>query len=146
MRPCASCDFGPELDRQLRAGVPLTVLSAWTAAQGSPITRQALGRHRRDHLGTLTRPGRKPASEDFLEAVVDDAAARLSAGEIRASLRDGIAARKALDARDARGQDRDLMVKIAMVLTGNVPLPTHTIDPEVEAIEAEYRALLEPGD
>lgn len=145
-RSCASCDFGPELDRQLRAGVPLTILSAYTRAQGSPISAKALGRHRSTHLGQLTASGRKPVSDDFLAAIRDDAASRLADGEIRATVKDGIAAQRGIDARESRDKDRDWQLRLAMVLSGRLPAGVVIeLEPASAAIEAEFRPLLETG-
>lgn len=147
-RPCSSCDspFARELDRQLRADVPLTVLSAWTRAQGSAISRNALARHRRDHIGRVTAPGRKPVSDDLLAAIRDDAAARLADGEIRATVKDGIAAQRGIDAREAREKDRDWQLRLALVLSGRAsPGVVIELDPAAAAIEREFRPLLETG-
>ena len=40
-----------------------------------------------------------------------------------------------------RNVDRDILARIALALTANV----RVLDPEVEALEAEYRPLLTPG-
>ena len=80
-------------------------------------------------------------SSDFLEAVRDRAAERLETGDLEPNLKDGMRAQALLDARLQRNADRDLLARIALALTANV----RVIDPEVEAIEAEYRPLLTPG-
>ena len=146
-RDCASCTapFGVELDRQLRSGVALTVLSAWTTAQGLSISRNALSRHRRDHLALTVAPGRKPMADDLLEAIRDRLHDRLTEGAVEPSVRDGIAAVKALDARKAHNQDRDLIYKITLALTGHSGPAIRVLDPEQEALEAELRPLLGAG-
>jgi hypothetical protein len=84
----------------------------------------------------------------LLQAVVEDARDRLEAGEIRATLRDGISAQAELNRQGERQRDSDMMMKIALALTGNVAV-ARVIDPlETERleIEAEFRALLPSGD
>lgn len=145
---CSSCDHPQvrEINARIRQGRPLTDISRWLDDIGTPITRQALARHARGHLGVEAPPrGRVPVSGDFLESVRDAAAEGLESGELAVSLKDGISAQKALDARAARSADRDLMLKIAMALTGNVTGYIRTVDPEVDVIEGEYRALLTAG-
>ena len=146
-RDCASCTapgFGPELDRQLKAGVPLTLVSAWAAEQGLPISTRALARHRRDHLALVTRPGRRPVAGRLLEEIVAQGEEGLENRSLHVGLREAIAATKALDARASRNVDRDIMLRITMALTGQVASP-RPIDPELEAFEAELRPLLGPG-
>lgn len=109
------------------------------------ITAQSIGRHAKDHVGIRSTLGRRPASADFLENVRDAAADGLASGELAVTLKDGIAAQKALDARDARDKDRDWQMRLVLALTGNVPaLPA--IDPELEVIEGTFRPLLTAGD
>lgn len=148
-RDCASCTatFSGELDRQMRSGVPLAILSAWSAALGSPISSKALGRHRRDHLALTATRGRRPVSDDFLESVRDAAADGLASGDLRATVKDGIAAQRGLDAREARDIDRDWQLRLVMALTGNAtgPRVLDALDMERIAADAEYRVLLEAG-
>jgi hypothetical protein len=150
-RDCASCTapFAAELDRQLRAGVPLGILAAWTASEGEAISAKAIGRHRRAHLGRYANPrGRRGASDDFLESVRDHVHARLEAGELQPGVRDGIAAQRALDAREAKATDRDWQLRLVLALTGNVPQRPRLVDhwdTEREAGEAEIRGLLTTG-
>ena len=121
-------------------------ISRWLDGLGTPITRQALARHARDHLNVKPTIGQRPVSGNFLEAVRDTAHAALDAGELRVTLRDGISAAAELNKQAARSADRDLMAKIALALTGTPLLEARVIDPELEAIEAEFRPLLASGE
>lgn len=114
-------------------------MSRWLTDVNSPITAHAIGRHAK-HIGVVA-VHRRPTSPDFLEAVRDRAAERLESGDLEPNLKDGMRAQALLDQRAARNTDRDLLFKIALALTGQVRL----VDPEVEAIEAEYRPLLTSG-
>ncbi len=142
---CATCEHPQvrEINHRIREKRPLVDISRWLDDLGTPITRQALARHAKQHLGIVPERGRVPVSGDFLTAVRDRVHARMEAGEIEPTLRDGIAAQKQLDARMARNADRDLVLKIGLLLTA--PRPA-LMDPEVEALEAEFRPLLEAGD
>ncbi len=146
-RPCASCSHPrlDEIDRKLKAGVSFVDVSRWLETSGlKPITAQSIAVHAKSHLGVPSVLGRRPASDDFLESVRDTAHEGLVSGELAVTLKDGIAAQKALDARAARDMDRDWQLKLVLALTGHVPT-FRVLDPEMEAIEAEYRPLLTPG-
>ena len=145
---CATCKHPQvrEINHRLRQERPLTDISRWLEEIGTPITRQALARHLRDHLGQKPVVGRRPVSGNFLEAVRDAAHERLENGEVAVTLRDGISAAAELNKQAARSADRDLMAKIALALTGTVLLEARVIDPELEAIEGEFQALLTSGE
>ncbi len=143
--PCASCDHPQvrEINHRIREQRPLTDISRWLDDLGTPITRQALARHAKSHLEVVPQRGRRAPSEDFLTSVRDRVHERMDAGEIQPSMRDGIAAQKQIDARLARNADRDLVLKIGLMLTA--PRPA-LMDPEVVALEAEFRPLLTAGE
>lgn len=143
---CASCDHPQvrEINHRIREDRPLTDISRWLDELGTPVTRQALSRHAKSHLGVEPARGRRPASGRLLEAIVELGEDGLESGELGVTLKDAISARKALDARAARDVDRDILLKITLALTGHVPR-VRIIDPEMEAVEAEYRPLLNAG-
>jgi hypothetical protein len=145
LTPCKTCEHENrrEIERQQKAGVPDSLLAEATRAMGGGyVSRLALGRHRREHLGVDARPGRRPMSGDFARDVELAAAERLASGELRPSLRDGLNAAALIARRDDARLDRDILARIALALTANV----RVLDPEVEALEAEYRPLLTAGD
>lgn len=147
--PCATCTHPKvrEINSRLRDGTRLTDISRWLDEVGQPITRQALARHGRDHMGLMApHGGQRPVAGRLLETIVEKVEDGLANGSLTVTTKDGIAAQKALDERAAKSKDQDLMVRIAMVLTGNIQLPTYRLDPAVEAIEAEFRPLLTSGD
>jgi hypothetical protein len=134
------------LDRKLRSGATIADIVLWLATTERPIQRNALSRHANAHLGVVRTPGPLPPSGSFLEAVRDTAHADLQAGVLRPTLTHGIAAEAELNRQKSRSVDQDIMLKIAMMLGGHLPPGTvRVIDPEVEAIEAEFRPLLEAG-
>jgi hypothetical protein len=145
-RPCASCSHPrrDEIDRKLKAGTSFKDVSRWLDETEKPITAQSVAVHAKSHLAVAPVIGRRPASDDFLVNVRDAAADALEAGEVAVTLKDGIAAQKALDARLARDIDREWQLRLVLALTGNAPI--QIIDPAVEALEAEFRPLLTPGE
>ena len=155
-RICTVCtnDKATEVDRKLKAGATLEDVRRWLAESGAPVSRAALSRHRLSHVGLSVPSGPRPVSGDFLEAVKQRAHERLATGELEPSLRDGIDATKALDARQARGFDAALSYQIAAALTNNFGrgLPGgDEIEGEARELtdyerdQAEFRALLGEG-
>lgn len=153
-QPCATCKHPQvrEINHRIREERPYEDISRWLTdladeGVGFAITRQALSRHHRGgHMKGAPPPreaGRKPVSGNFLQAVVETAHERLEAGELPVTVRDGISAQAELNRQMDRSADRDLMVKIALALTGNAPLLIE--DPEYVEIEAEFRPLLTAG-
>lgn len=145
-RPCACCTHPrrAELDRRLRSGSTIADIVLWLATTERPIQRNAVGRHANQHLGVIRTPGPRPPSGSFLEAVRDAAHEDLTAGILRPNIAHGIAAEAELSRQRARSVDQDLMLKIAMALGGHAGT-VRVIDPEQEALEAEFRPLLEAG-
>ena len=144
---CASCKHpqASEINKRIREERTYDDISRWLKSIGTPITRQALARHHKAHLGEVhARPqGRKPLSRNFLQAVVEVAQDKLENGELQVSTRDAIAAQAEMNRQLDRSADRDLMAKITLALTGGYqPRELRVLDPEIEAIEAEFRPLL----
>lgn len=134
-----------EIDKKLRAGISAADVARWLAEKGQTVTPQAVGRHAKDHLTLTLTKGRRPISTDFLEAVRDTAHQALEDGELPVTLKDGIAAQKALDARAARDLDRDIWAKVTLAITGNARRQLPPPDPAIEVIEGEFRELLTSG-
>jgi len=150
---CATCKHPQvrEINHRIREQRPYEDISRWLdelAAEGKgfAITRQALSRHHKDHLGEAPprEAGRKPLSKNFLQAVVETAQDKLENGELQVTVRDGISAQAEINRQMDRSADRDLMARIALVLSGS--FAPRLMDPEQEAIEAEFRPLLTSGD
>lgn len=149
-RPCRSCssDNATEINRKLRAGTTNKDISRWLTEIDDPITEDAIGRHARDHVGVEKPKGRQPPSGDFLRTVVNRVHEKVENDELTLTVRDGISAQAELNRQSEKMADRDLMVKIALALTGNVELlgEARWVDPEIDAIEGEYRKLLNSGE
>ena len=144
-RPCSTCKSArkADIERRIREQRSYLDISRWLKEVGEPISNVALAKHAKEHMDVIPTRGRRPVSGDFLESVRDTAHEALASGELAVTLKDGIAAQKALDARAARNADMDLMLKIAITLGGRRD-PLRLPDPEVEAIEGEFRHVLEP--
>ena len=144
-RSCATCQH-PQRDtinQKIRSGVALVDVARWLSTTDAPIGRNALSRHL-PHIGAAPRrPGLRPISGDLLETIRDRVSERIADGELEPNVKEGIAAVKAIDARLARNADRDLMAKIALILSGAQDIP-YLADPETAAIEGEFRELLAP--
>lgn len=146
-RTCSSCGHPKreEIDRKLKAGVSFIDVERWLrTVSDKTITSQSIAKHAKGHVGVRSVVGRRTPSADFLESVRDAASEGLASGDLAVTLRDGIAAQKALDARLAKEKDRDWQLKLALVLSGRVPLPA-LMSPQQEAIEGEFRPLLTSG-
>lgn len=147
-RPCASCQHPQlrEINLRIKQGRPIEDIARWLATTDEPITATALRRHAKEHAGAQLQRGRRPVSGDFLNDVVAEAHDGLLEGRLRVTLKDGIAAQAELNKQAAKDADRSLMAKIALALSGHSPLlEARVIDPEVEALEAEFRPLLASG-
>ncbi len=145
---CATCNHPQrkEIERQSRAGVPATILEAWTrTTEGGYVSRLALGNHLRKHVGLTSKAGRRPMSGDLARDVVTRTSDRLEAGDIEPGIRDGLSAQALLDRRAESITNTELMLRFAVTLGGKRD-PLRLPDPEVEAIEAEFVQLgvLEP--
>jgi len=147
--PCASCDHPQvrEINHRIKEERPLTDISRWLDELGTPITRQALARHAKAHMGVAPSRGRRPVSGDFLELVRDTVHEGVLAGELVPTIKDGIKAATEIERNKNRNVDRDIALTIAALLGGHLPFGTvRVIDSEVEAIEAEFRPLLTAGE
>ena len=144
---CATCasPHRREIERRVRAGSPATDIERWLRETDAPISRLALGRHIRGHMALTPVPGRRPMNADFATAVAQRAHERLEAGELEPGVADGLKATQILDARRQTQADRDLLVRIALAMTGHAAIPA-AVDPELEALEGEFRTLTEGGE
>jgi hypothetical protein len=146
-RTCLACEspHRREIDKRLRSSSPYIDIALWLASVGSPIHRTSIARHAKHTVAAVDRPrGPRTVSPNFLQAVVETAHEDLAAGALRPTIRDAIASQSELNRQADRGQDRDLMLKIAMALTGGSNLP-RIVGPEVDILEGEFRALLGDG-
>lgn len=146
-RSCESCssDNRRELDRRIRSGDTLPNIRRWLASLGEQRSINALSRHRAHTLPERVPSGPRPRGASFLQDVEENAWSDMQAGVIRPSIRDAIGARAEMNRQSDRMADRQLMAKIALALSGQSYLQARVIDPENEAIEAEFRPLLGDG-
>lgn len=143
MASCTTCEHPSrrEIERQAKAGVPATTLSAWTrTTDGGYVSRLAIGNHLRKHVGVSSPKGRRPYSGDLAADVVARVGQRLEANEIEPGISDGLKAAAILDARKQADAEKDWQAFITLALTGG-SRRSYLPDPDTEAIEAEIREL-----
>ncbi len=156
-RSCESCNSPNrrELDRRIRSGATLPDVQRWLASLDEPRSINALTRHRQHTLPEKVPSGPRPKSRSFLEDVEAVAHDDLAAGVLRPSIRDAISARAELNRTTERSLDRDVLLQIAMAMTGQVApqiAQATVIDPDEQewrdrteanrlALEAEFRPL-----
>lgn len=126
----------------LSDGISQTLVSTWTKEHDPYVSRLAIGRHQRAHLGIESQMGRRPVSEDYATAVRDRAHERMAAGEIQPGIRDGLNAQKMLDDRAMSANDREMMLILAQVLGGAYNPPAL---PDPDEIEGEIVEISEPA-
>lgn len=147
MAACSTCHHPSrrEIEKKLSDGISQGLISLWTKEHGPYVSRLAIGRHQRSHMGMTPAQGRPAASGRFLEDVVTTTGSLMASGEIRPSVRDGIAAQAEINRRDERGNDPKLQLIIAKVLygSGDDPVPA-LADPD--EIEGESVVISEPED
>lgn len=158
---CATCNspLRDEINRRIRAGIPLVTISAWLRDANAYISRDALSNHRKRHLYTpvefersrqvaeLRRQQRtmKTSRTDLAELVRDRAVDGIEAGELAVTVADGLRAQLLLDTRAQKGSDRDLQLQLAMILGGGYR-PDTAIEGEVREIDplvAEHARSME---
>lgn len=159
------------INKRMREGMPDIQISEWLKNEGPDyyVSRISLGKHRREHLMDDHERARKAAAEaledqkktlkgpkstDLAQLVRDTVIQRIEAGEIAPTIAEGLRGQEILDRRAAAGADRDLILQVAQLLGGAVPVAALgmgaiegefvEIDPEVAEDEAVF-ALLEAG-
>lgn len=152
-----------QINKWLGEKVPKSEIERRLADLDIPITRETLWKHEKnclmplvvaarvDQMAALEKTQRQyvranpalPKRRDVLEQVVETVAAGLEAGELVPTISEGIKADTALRSLQERGADRDLMLRIAAVLGGAIPVIGSYKDVTPEALEdaEEFRQL-----
>lgn len=148
-------------------------VSEWLKELGPDqyISRISLGKHYRDHLMEDHEKARKAAAEalekqkktrkgpkatDIAALVRDTVIERVETGELVPTIAEGLRAQEILDRRAEKGEDRNLILQVAQLLSGAAPVALlgdgnviegeyTEVDPEVAEDEALF-ARLEAGD
>lgn len=117
-----------------------------------PITQPTLSKHRHKHLTTehvqqletaveqlkvqqKTFRSDAAAKSDLATLIRDTVTQEVIDGNLKPTIRDGLTAIDLIEKREARGADRDLMVKLALVLGGSRVIEGTYRDVTPEAIE-----------
>jgi hypothetical protein len=142
-----------------KAGVKDTEIERRLKQADQYISRITLGKHKRKHLITVFEQQRKAAAEslekqartlkapktsDLAQLVRDTSVALVESGDLTPSLSEGLRAQEILDRRAEKGADRDLLLQLAQVLGGAVPVIEGTyrdVTPEAREDAEEFAQL-----
>jgi len=145
----------------MRAGVSDLEIARRLKQGGDGYSRITLGKHKREHLMTEFDRARKvaaadlkkqqktikgPSDQDFAVLVRDSAVARLVTGAIEPTISEGLRAQGLIDDRAAKGADRQVLLQMAQILGGALPVgfiegEYREVDPEADADIDELRRL-----
>jgi hypothetical protein len=145
----------------MKAGVSDLEISRRLKQGGDGYSRITLGKHKRFHLMSDFDRERKAAAKamekqqktlkgpktgDLLRLVADNVYARVIEGTLEPSLAEGLRAQEGLDRRAEKGADREVLMQMAQILGGALPVgfiegEYRVVDEEAEADYAELRLL-----
>ena len=112
--------------------MPDMKIADWLKTEGYYISRNTLGKHKRDHLTTPHESARieavkkmeqaqktiKVGHRDLATLVRDYVFSSVESGEMTPTLSEGLRAQEMVDKRNDKTADRDLMVSLAQILGG----------------------------
>lgn len=131
----------------MKAGVTDVEIERRLKEGGDGYSRVTLGKHKRRHLMARhdqarreavkamekqSRTIRGPTNTDLALLIRDNVVGRVIAGELEPTTAEGLRAQEMLDRRAEKGADRELILQLAQVLGGAVPV-----------IEGQYRDISE---
>ena len=120
------------INKRLKDGMPDMKIADWLKTEGYYISRNTLGKHKRDHLTTPHESARieavkkmeqaqktiKAGHRDLATLVRDYVFSSVESGEMTPTLSEGLRAQEMVDKRNDKTADRDLMVSLAQILGG----------------------------
>jgi hypothetical protein len=149
----------------MKSGVSDVEIARRLKEGDDPISRITLGKHRRRHLmaehdrkrraakaamekQAKTLPG--PTNADLAVLIRDNVVGRVIAGDLEPSTAEGLRAQEIIDRRAEKGADRDLLLQLAQVLGGAMPVPViegsyREVDEEALEDGAMFAGLLTAG-
>jgi len=145
----------------MKAGVSDLEIVRRLRQGGDGYSRITIGKHKREHLMSDFDRQRKaavkamqeqqktikgPSTGDLLHLVRDSVFRRVEAGIVEPSIAEGLRAQEGIDRRAEKGADREVLMQMAQILGGALPIgyiegEYREIDPEAEADYAELRQL-----
>lgn len=112
--------------------MPDMKIADWLKTEGYYISRNTLGKHKREHLTTPYESARieavkkmeqaqktiKATHRDLATLVRDFVFSEVETGAMAPTLSEGLRAQEMIDKRNDKTADRDLMVSLAQILGG----------------------------
>jgi hypothetical protein len=120
------------INKRMKEGMADLKISLWLKDEGYYISRNTLGKHKREHLTTPHETARiaavkkmeqaqrtiKAPHRDLATLVRDYVFSEVESGSMTPSLSEGLRAHEMLDKRNDKTADRDLVVSLAQILGG----------------------------
>lgn len=120
------------INKRMKDGMPDMKIASWLKDEGFYISRNTLGKHKRDHLTTPHESARieavkkmeqaqktiKASHRDLATLVRDYVFSEVESGAMAPTLSEGLRAQEMIDKRNDKTADRDLMVSLAQILGG----------------------------
>jgi hypothetical protein len=138
----------------MKDGMPDLRIAEWLKTEGYYISRNTLGKHKREHLTSPHESARiaavkkmeqsqrtiKAPHRDLATLVRDYVFSEVESGTMNPTLSEGLRAQEMLDKRMDKTADRDLMVSLAQVLGGTAATYEVLEARKVESLEEESSA------
>lgn len=120
------------INKRMKDGMPDMKIADWLKTEGYYISRNTLGKHKREHLTTPHESARieavkkmeqaqktiKATHRDLATLVRDFVFSEVETGAMAPTLSEGLRAQEMIDKRNDKTADRDLMVSLAQILGG----------------------------
>lgn len=120
------------INKRMKDGMPDLKIAGWLKEEGYYISRNTLGKHKREHLTTPHETARiaavkkmeraqstiKAQHRDLATLVRDYVFSEVESGNMNPTLSEGLRAQEMLDKRNDKSADRDLVVSLAQILGG----------------------------
>ena len=120
------------INKRMKDGMPDLKIAAWLKDEGYYLSRNTLGKHKREHLTTPHEAARieavkkmekaqstiKANHRDLATLVRDYVFSEVESGNMAPTLSEGLRAQEMLDKRNDKSADRDLVVSLAQILGG----------------------------
>jgi hypothetical protein len=120
------------INKRMKDGMPDQKIAEWLKQEGFYLSRNTLGKHKRDHLTTPHESARinavktmekaqktiKANHRDLATLVRDFVFSEVESGNMNPTLSEGLRAQEMLDKRNDKTADRDLVISLAEILGG----------------------------
>ena len=120
------------INKRMKDGMPDLKIASWLKDEGYYISRNTLGKHKREHLTTPHESARiaavkkmeqsqrtiKAQHRDLATLVRDYVFSEVESGGMTPTLSEGLRAQEMMDKRNDKTADRDLIESLAQILGG----------------------------